>query len=68
MNRGRFGRKLCVGLLATCASVFNVGCIDRVLENAVVGFGFSLGALPAQVVADFIFGSFLTPDDGTDGA
>lgn len=59
MNRGRFGRSLAVGLFAACVSVLNTGCIDRVLSNAVVGFGFSLGALPAQIVGDFLFGTFL---------
>lgn len=63
MNRGRFGRFLAVGVCGV-ASVFNTGCIDTILQNSIVGFGFSLGALPAQIVSDFIFGNFLNPGDG----
>jgi hypothetical protein len=68
MNRGRFCRTLAIGLLASCAAVFNTGCIDRILQNAIVGFGFSLGALPANILADQLFAGFLGGDDGsTDG-
>ena len=63
MNRGRFGRTLALGLCATCLTVLNTGCINRILQNAIVGFGFSLGALPAEIVSDLVFGSFL---GGTD--
>lgn len=67
MNRGRIGRTLTLGLFAACLTVLNTGCIDRILQNAIVGFGFSLGALPAEIVADQIFGTFLT-DNNDDGA
>lgn len=63
MNRGRFGRTLALALFSGCVTVLNTGCIDKIFQNAVVGFGFSLGALPAQIVSDFIFGNFLNPDD-----
>lgn len=65
MNRGRLGRTLAIGMLATCLTVLNTGCINRILQNAIVGFGFSLGALPAQIVSDFIFGSFTGNDNTT---
>jgi hypothetical protein len=69
MNRGRFGRTLALGLCATALTVLNTGCINRILQNAIVGFGFSLGALPAEIVSDLVFGSFVDggTDDGTDG-
>jgi len=60
MNRGRFGRTLALGLFAACVSVLNTGCIDRIFQNALVGFGFSLGALPANLLADEILASFFT--------
>lgn len=59
MNRGRFGRTLAVGICATCLTVLNTGCIDRILQNALVGFGFSLGALPANIIADQLLAGFL---------
>lgn len=64
MNRGRFGRSLAVGLFAVCVSVLNTGCIERIGQNVLNGFGFSLGALPAQIVGDFIFGTFLGDQAG----
>jgi hypothetical protein len=65
MNRGRFGRTLAVCTLAVCATVFNTGCIDRIFQNMLIGFGFSLGALPAQVVADQFLAGFLGGGDNT---
>jgi succinate-acetate transporter protein len=65
MNRGRLVRSLALGLCATVLSVLNTGCIQTIGQNLLVGFGFSLGALPAQIVADQLFGSFLTGNDNT---
>ena len=59
MNRGRFGRNLALGLCATCLTVLNTGCIDRIFQNALVGFGLALGALPANIVADQFLAGFL---------
>ena len=64
MNRGRIGRTLALGLCATCLTVLNTGCVNRIFQNALVGFGFSLGALPAGYVGNLIFGSFLGGADG----
>jgi|CXWL01.1.fsa_nt_gi hypothetical protein len=64
MKRGRIGRSLALGLFAACVTVLNTGCIDRIAQNMLVGFGFSLGALPADVVSSFVLDSFL---GGTDG-
>lgn len=68
MNRGRFGRTLAIGMLATCLTVLNTGCIQNIFQNALVGFGFSLGALPAQIVADQLFGNFLTGNTNNNAA
>ena len=61
MKRGRIGRSLALGLFATVVTVLNTGCIDRILQNALVGFGFGLGNIPVQFVADTVLG-FITPD------
>jgi len=63
MKRGRFGRSLALGLFATCVTVLNTGCIDRIAQNILVGFGFSLGALPAGIVADWVTGFLGGTDD-----
>jgi hypothetical protein len=65
MNRGRFGRNLALGLCVTVLSVLNTGCIQTIGQNLLVGFGFSLGALPAQIVADQLLGAFITNDNTT---
>lgn len=62
MNRGRFGRTLALGLFAACVSVLNTGCIDAIMQNALVGFGFTLGSYPAQYVYDNTLGTVI-PDD-----
>jgi len=64
MNRGRIGRTLTLGVFAACVAVLNTGCIDKIFQNAIVGFGFSLGALPAEIVADQLFASLFPTDDG----
>lgn len=64
MNRGRFGRTLALGLFAACVSILNTGCIDRIAQNMLVGFGFTLGSLPAQFIYDQALG-LINPDDGT---
>jgi hypothetical protein len=46
-------------------SVLNTGCIQTIGQNLLVGFGFSLGALPAQIVADQLLGAFITNDNTT---
>jgi hypothetical protein len=63
MKRG-IGRTAALGLIATGLAVPNTGCIDTIGQNILVGFGFSLGALPAQLVSDYVLGTFF-PDDGT---
>lgn len=65
MKRGRLGRSLALGLFATCITVLNTGCVDRILQNALVGFGFGLGNIPVQFVADTVLG-FLNPDDAAE--
>lgn len=65
MNRGRIGRSLALGLLGIFASVFNTGCIDTIGQNMLVGFGFSLGALPANYIADTFLVGLLPTDDDT---
>ena len=64
MNRGRIGRTLALAIFSGCVTILNTGCIDKIFQNMIVGFGFSLGALPAQVVADQLFASLFPTDDG----
>lgn len=63
MNRGRFGRTLALGLFAACVSILNTGCIDRIAQNMLVGFGFTLGSLPAQYVYDLALGFVNPPEE-----
>ena len=65
MNRGRFRRNLAMGLCGLFLVGCNAGCIERIFQNAIIGFGFSLGALPANILADQLFAGLL---GGTDGA
>jgi hypothetical protein len=62
MNRGRFGRTLALGLFAAVVSVLNTGCIDKIAQNMLVGFGFTLGSLPAQYVYDLALGVIAPPE------
>lgn len=64
MKRG-ISRTAALGLIATGLAVPNTGCIDTIGQNILVGFGFSLGALPAQIVSDYVLTTFF-PTDGTD--
>ena len=61
MNRGRFGRTLALGLFAACVTVLNTGCINTIAQNLLVGFGFTLGSLPAQYVYDLALGIVVPP-------
>jgi len=45
---------ICV--MATCCSLYAGGCTTRIAQSVLTGFGFSLGALPAQVVSDYVTG------------
>lgn len=65
MKRGRIGRTLALGLFAACVSVLNTGCIDKIAQNMLVGFGFSLGALPANILGDWVLTNFLGGGDTT---
>jgi len=66
MKRENIGRTAALGLLGAGLAGCNTGCIvEAIGQNMVVGFGFSLGALPAQIIADQFLAGFLTPDDGT---
>lgn len=56
MKRGRLARTLALGLFATCVSVLNTGCVGTAMQNLLVGFGFTLGSLPAQYVYDQLIG------------
>lgn len=58
MKRGRFCRTAALGLFSVFATIMNTGCIDTIAQNILVGFGFSLGALPAQFVADTFLAGF----------
>jgi len=62
MNRGRFGRTLALGIFAVCAAVLNTGCIDKIAQNMLVGFGFTLGSLPAQYVYDITIGTVISAE------
>jgi hypothetical protein len=53
---------LALGLFAACVSILNTGCIDKIAQNLLVGFGFTLGSLPAQYVYDQAIG-IVTPDE-----
>ncbi len=63
MNRGRFGRTLALGFFASCLTVLNTGCLQNIGQALLDGFGFSLGALPANFIADtFLVGLFPTDE------
>jgi hypothetical protein len=62
MKRGSIGRTAALGLVAGTLTVANTGCIlEAIGQNAIVGFGFSLGALPAQFIADTFLADLLNP-------
>jgi hypothetical protein len=62
MKRERIGRIAAVGLIGTALAGCNSGCIvDAIGQNMLVGFGFSLGALPAQIIADQFLADLFTP-------
>lgn len=63
MKRG-IGRIAALGLIATGLAVPNTGCIDTIGQNMLVGFGFSLGALPANFIADTFLVNLFPTDDG----
>jgi hypothetical protein len=54
MKRGSFGRKAAIGMFAVCATLFNVGCIDRIGQWALNGFGWGLGNIPVAIVGGFV--------------
>jgi len=64
MKRENIGRTAALGLLGAALAGCNTGCIDTIGQNMLVGFGFSLGALPANFIADTFFADLLNPDDG----
>jgi hypothetical protein len=49
-----FGRSAAIGMFAICVAMLNTGCIDRIGQWALNGFGFSLGGIPATIVSGFI--------------
>jgi len=65
MKRGRLARKLAVGLFATSVSVLNIGCVDTVGQNILVGLGFQLGSIPGDLIANYITGTFFGIGDTT---
>jgi len=64
MQTGRIRKFVAVCLLGVFATL-NTGCIDAISRAFVNGFGFSLGSVPAQILADYIQG-FLNPDDAAE--
>jgi hypothetical protein len=66
MKNSGFRRFLALGAFTACGTLFQFGCsLDRVGRSIWEGFGFSIGAIPAQFVADALLG-FVTPpaDEG----
>jgi hypothetical protein len=55
------GRILSLGFFAICTTVLNTGCLDNIGQAMLDGFGLSLGALPANYIADTYLAS-LFPD------
>lgn len=65
MKKGRTRRFAAVSMLGVC-SLFGTGCsLDGLLQNAWFGFGSSFGAIPANLIADYIFGTFFGLGDST---
>jgi len=65
MKNGRTRRFVAVSMLAVC-SLFGTGCsLSGLTQNAWFGFGAGLGAIPANLVADFIVANFLGVIDDT---
>lgn len=63
MKNRRFQRFLALGVFAASGSLFQLGCsLERIGRSVFEGFGFSLGAIPAQFVADALLG-FVNPPD-----
>jgi hypothetical protein len=42
--------------LMVCCSFLSTGCIDTIGQQVLVGFGRSIGAIPGQVIGDYIVG------------
>jgi hypothetical protein len=63
MKRERMGRIAAVGLMGTALAGCNAGCLETIGQNILVGFGFSLGALPANFIADTFLADLLNPPD-----
>jgi hypothetical protein len=63
MKRGSIGRTAALGLLGAGLAGCNAGCLETIGQNILVGFGFSLGALPANFIADTFFADLLNPAD-----
>ena len=59
MQNGNFRRFVVVSVLGVACTVLNTGCIDKIGQAFINGFGFSFGAVPANIISDYILTNFL---------